>query len=246
MKGDIRKISKIAALVRKKNVNAAINLLTENMRNGILPLDNKTLNLLRLKHHGPKDAHKSVMLPDIPERMHPVKFEVINAEMIRKAAMKTRGRSGPSGLDADGWKQILLSKNFGQSSSDLRQTRAKVTKKLCTKELSNSLEVFLACRLVPLHKNLGLRLIGVGKVLRRIKKSLCNDIIFSVGSLQVCAGHEAGCKVAIHTMHTIFEDEKTEAVLLVDIANAFNSVNCQVFLSPRISAFFAMANKMLR
>ena len=26
--------------------------------------------------------------------------------------MKTRGGSGPSGLDVDGWKRILLSKNF--------------------------------------------------------------------------------------------------------------------------------------
>ena len=56
MKGDIRKISKIAALVRKKNVNAAINLLTENMRNGILPLNNETFNLLRLKNPDPKDV----------------------------------------------------------------------------------------------------------------------------------------------------------------------------------------------
>ena len=31
-------------------------------------------------------------------------------------------------------------------------------------------------------------------------------------------------------MHTIFEDEKTEAVLLVNAVNAFSSVNCQVFL----------------
>ena len=28
--------------------------------------------------------------------------------------MKTRGGSGPSGLDVDGWKRILLSKNFGE------------------------------------------------------------------------------------------------------------------------------------
>ena len=42
-KGDIGKISKkFAALMRKGNVNAAINLLTENMRNGILPLNNET------------------------------------------------------------------------------------------------------------------------------------------------------------------------------------------------------------
>ena len=55
------------------------------------------------------------MLSDIPERMHPVQFQVIDAEILRKAVMKTKGGSGPSGLDADGWKQNLLSKNFGQS-----------------------------------------------------------------------------------------------------------------------------------
>ena len=149
--------------------------------------------------------------------------------------MKTRGGSGPSGLDADGWKRILLSKSFGESSSDLCQTLAKVTKKLCTEELSTSLEGFLACRLIPRNKNPGLRPIGVGEVLRRIKGKVIvsvvrNDIISSIGSLQVCAAHEVGCEAAIHAMHTIFEDEKTEAVLLVDAANAFNSVNCQVFL----------------
>ena len=47
-KRDIGKIlKKFAALMRKGNVNAAINLLTESMRNGILPLNNETLNLLR-------------------------------------------------------------------------------------------------------------------------------------------------------------------------------------------------------
>ena len=103
-KRDIGKISeKFAALMRKGNVNAAINLPTENMRNGTLPLNNETSNLFRLKHPISKDAHESVMLSDVPERIHPVKFEVITAEMI-KTAMKTRGRSDPSGLDADGWK----------------------------------------------------------------------------------------------------------------------------------------------
>ena len=118
-KGDIGKISKkFEALMRKGNVNAAINLLTENMRSGIFPLNNERLNLLRLKHPDPKEAHESVMLSDVPERIHPVKFEVIDAEMVRKATMKTRGGSGPSSLDADGWKRILLSENFGESSSE--------------------------------------------------------------------------------------------------------------------------------
>ena len=173
------------------------------------------------------------MLSDVPKGIYPVKFDVINVEMIRKAAMKTQGGSGPSGLDADGWKRILLSKNFGELSSDLFQTLAKVTKKLCSEELSTSLEGFLACRFIPLNKNPDLRPIGVAKVLRRIIGKVIvsvvrNNIISSVGSLQVCAGYEAGCEATIHAIDTIFEDEKTEAVLLLDAANAFNSVNCQV------------------
>ena len=97
MKEDTGKIS--------KKFTVFFNLLTENMRNGILPLNNETLNLLRLKHPDPKDAHESVMLSDIPERKN-LKFEVIDAETIRKAGMKTMGGSGPSGLDADGWNRI--------------------------------------------------------------------------------------------------------------------------------------------
>ena len=56
------------------------------------------------------------------------------------------------------------------------------------------------------------------------------DVISSVSSLQVCVGHEAGCEAAIHAMHSIFEEENTEAVLLIDAANAFNSINRNVFL----------------
>ena len=37
---------KLAALMKKGNVNAAINHLSKNMRNGKLPLNNETLNCL--------------------------------------------------------------------------------------------------------------------------------------------------------------------------------------------------------
>lgn len=52
----------------------------------------------------------------------------------------------------------------------------------------------------------------------------------SVGSIQVCAGHEAGCESIVHAMRSIFEDESADAVLLVGATNAFNSVNRQTFL----------------
>ena len=52
----------------------------------------------------------------------------------------------------------------------------------------------------------------------------------SVGSLQVCAGQDAGCEAAIHALRDIYEQEECEAVMLIDASNAFNSVNRKAFL----------------
>ena len=56
------------------------------------------------------------------------------------------------------------------------------------------------------------------------------DVQESVGSLQVCAGQAGGCEAAIHAMLTMYEEEETNAVLLIDAANAFNSINRKVML----------------
>ena len=56
------------------------------MRNGTLPLNNKTLNLFRQKRLDPKDAYESVMLSEVLERKQLVKFEVIDAKIIGKQA----------------------------------------------------------------------------------------------------------------------------------------------------------------
>ena len=55
------------------------------------------------------------------------------------------------------------------------------------------------------------------------------DVIQSVGSLQVCAGQD-GCESLIHAMRAICEDQLAEIDLLVDTSNAFNSINRNVFL----------------
>ena len=59
---------------------------------------------------------------------------------------------------------------------------------------------------------------------------LKDDIKTLVESLQVCAGHEAGCKSLIHPMHTLYEERSDEAALLVDASNTSNSVNRNEFL----------------
>ena len=54
----------------------------------------------------------------------------------------------------------------------------------------------------------------------------------AAGCLQLCAGQQAGCEAAVHTMREIFADEGTEGILLVDASNTFNSLNhCAVLLN---------------
>ena len=93
----------------------------------------------------------------------------------------------------------------------------------------------MACRLIPLDKNPGLRPIGVGEVLRRIaekvvQKVVKEDIKKAAVYLQLRTGHEAGREAAIHAMHKIFESNETEAILIVDAENACNSINPKALL----------------
>ena len=97
------------------------------------------------------------------------------------------------------------------------------------------MEAYTASKLVPLDKNPGVRQIGIGEVLRRIiAKAVIStikpEIMKSAGPLQLCAGQEAGCEAATHEMNQIFLEDQTDAILLVDASNAFNSINRKVML----------------
>ena len=93
-----------------------------------------------------------------------------------------------------------------------------------------------------------MRPIGIGETPRRIiAKALLamtrSDILETVGSTQLCAGQIAGAESAVHAVRECFQLEGTEAVLLVDASNAFNSLNRNValhniqFECPAISTF---------
>ena len=100
---------------------------------------------------------------------------------------------------------------------------------------TSNIEAYLACRLVPLDKSPGLRPIGIGEVLRRIVGKVFMSVVKDdfqevAGPMQVCAGQPGGCEAAIHAMKDVFDDEETECILLMDAANAFNSINRSVML----------------
>ena len=52
---------------------------------------------------------------------------------------------------------------------------------------------------------------------------------YAAGALQLSAGLDAGVEAVVHTMH-IFSEENTEAVLLINVENVFNSINPKVML----------------
>lgn len=62
-----------------------------------------------------------------------------------------------------------MSKNFGKIGVEFRSSLARFAKNLCTTAFDhtegNSLEAYIACRLIPLDKKPGVRPIGVGEVL---------------------------------------------------------------------------------
>ena len=50
---------------------------------------------------------------DIPDSV----YQGINGELVREAALRTKGSGGPSGVDANGFKRILACKSFNRSSN---------------------------------------------------------------------------------------------------------------------------------
>ena len=100
-------------------------------------------------------------------------------------------------------------KNCSGASGDLTKAIAKLARKLRIETIYrneensdlSSIEAYVACRLIPLAKNDGgVRPIGIGQILRRI----VGKAIQRTGSLQLCAGHPAGCEAAVHAMSDLF------------------------------------------
>ena len=127
-----------------------------------------------------------------------------------------KGAAGPSGIDSDLWKRILCSKSYGKIATNACDSIARMCRRLCTEYVDpDSISSLVACRLIPLDKNPGLRPIGIGECIRRIMgKAVTNflrpEIINSVGPLQLAAGMEGGCEAAIHAMNSLFEDDDCE------------------------------------
>ena len=218
------------------NITAALKLLDSSSSSGLLPLTKEVMDELKEKHPQPEAARLDALLKgpiqDVPECL----FDSIDEHAILKSAKETKGSGGPSAVDAEQFRRIVCSKNFLKQGKVFREELADLAKNLATKLYEPLLlEAYVACRLIPLDKDPGIRPIGVGEVLRRIigktiSRVAKSQIREAAGPLQTCASHGAGAEAAIHAMRIIFQQEGTDGVLLIDASNAFNCMNRSVAL----------------
>ena len=92
-----------AKLVMEGQINSALRYLSEDGSGGVLPLTDDAMRQLKEKHPVAQRAKLGSMLfgpvEDIPDAV----FQGINGELVREAALRTKGSGGPSGVDRRQW-----------------------------------------------------------------------------------------------------------------------------------------------
>jgi hypothetical protein len=223
-----------AGLVFQGKVNAALRLLDQQGPRGPQELTDEVISTLRALHPKETDPNPAILQDGPLPKVCDAIFGGITAQSIKQAAMRTQGSAGFSGGDAESWRRQLHS--FGDSSNALAEAMALAAKRLCTEFVDPAgIEALIANRLIPLDKDPGTRPIGIGEVMRRIfgkaiMAEIRDEVADCVGVLNLSAGQRAGVESIIHAMKEFFEADDTDALLLVDGINAFNTLNRQVTL----------------
>ena len=144
-------------------------------------------DILIKKHPPGVNPPENVLISDQASLPHEDIFDSLDANLIQKAALKTSGAAGLSGLDAYAWRCMCTS--YKSASAKLCKALAAVDRRICTSYIDHSsLTAFVACRLIPLDKDPGVRPIGIAEVARRIISKnilwiLSTDIESVVGPL---------------------------------------------------------------
>ena len=135
-----RKATLFARFMEDWKVNKTLKLPQSLNKRGILPPIEETFEVILEKYPKASEASNEILIEEEVQNVHPVIYDSIDSEMVRDAIKKTRDSAGPFGLDADGWRRILMSRNFGTSGEDLREAIADMTKRLCQDKTVKHLE----------------------------------------------------------------------------------------------------------
>ena len=127
-----------------------------------------------MKHPDPSPVSPASLLSpgtSVLNACHPVMFDCLDGDLIRRTAVHVAGSAGPSGVDALGWRHLCTS--FHSASSDLCHSLALVARCISTSFIDpDALQPLLGCRLIALDKNPGVQPIGIA----RSSPTLCRAI----------------------------------------------------------------------
>eukprot|EP00117_Sycon_ciliatum_P030620 scpid80331/ scgid24095/ len=147
------------------------------------------------------------MLPGDAPAVNSIRFDGLTAELLKSVALQSEGSAGLSGLDSACCRRMCSA--FGGVSTGMCQAIADLSRILVTGLLpTEGLVPFLACRLIALDKQPGVRPIGAGEVLRRIVakailRIASQDVESACGYIQKCTWLPGGIEAAVHTMRQL-------------------------------------------
>ncbi len=138
VKGKISKEHKEKVFVRlmlQGKVSSAMRWIGS-QSTSLLQVDEEVLKVLKEQHPSPAQTYEGSLISGPKEIPEEVIYESIDGDLIEHSARNISGAAGPSGLDADGWKRILCSKQFTTKSKALADNIAGMARKLCTAHIT--------------------------------------------------------------------------------------------------------------
>ena len=205
--------------VNSGRIRAAVRNLTRREGGGVLEPDaldaksGKPVNdVLRAKHPAmrePKAEDIGIRVFE-PYDATPQQIPLdVTAEIVEEVASKLSGAAGPGGTDAVALQSWLL--RFGAESELLRIEMAAWTEWLTNAHPPwAAYRALVACRLVALDKQPGVRPVGIGEIFRRLFAKCTIAIIghqatTACGNLNLCAGLPGGIEGAVHAVRQAFD-----------------------------------------
>lgn len=84
-------------MVFNNNLKGAISLIAAKGKGGVLPINDETKREMKAKHPQAKPVRpKALMTGELPPALHPIFFEALDGNLIKKCALRTKGCAGVS------------------------------------------------------------------------------------------------------------------------------------------------------
>ena len=135
---------------------------------GLLKVCEKVKKEMQRKHPHAEPADPAALLTGpLPPSVDPIFFDALDAELVKKCALRTHGGAGVSQQEDVLWHKMVTA--FKDTSNTLCTALSVQAQRLATEYVDpDGLEALLANRGIAIDKTPGLRPVGVGEIARRV------------------------------------------------------------------------------